>query len=314
MSKIVLASQDAITDVITDVNSDAKIHLVLHPWVRYTEVTTTRGSLWRHPNPDSVGPVDVAVVLFEGNRFSSEVAPALAELQQSGTVRIIDLAFLTRDADGNAGFIEVEDAEVADAFAGISESQLDLLNDEDLMSMAEGWTPIRRRWLSCGRTRGLAPRRRGSWFRRRSDLLPADPRETVVAAIEALEEVEDAQEKNGPPGPGWNSRAYCGCRRHGDGRQPWCVEQDERRRTSRPQSNNRLRPNSRLPHTGRRRAGRRACPSETDKFEELKEVGRAQQGRHPDGREFAAERPRSSTPDSVAKPRRRVASGLRCVR
>ncbi|HPE14052.1 MAG: hypothetical protein H6524_12335 [Actinobacteria bacterium] len=141
------------------------------------------------PNPDSVGPVDVAVVLFEGNRFNGEVAPALAELQQSGTVRIIDLAFLTRDADGNAGFIEVEDAEVADAFAGISESQLDLLNDEDLMSMAEGLDPNSSAmvvvWENTWASR-LAAAVRGSGGEVISYL--RIPRETVVAAIEALEE------------------------------------------------------------------------------------------------------------------------------
>ena len=141
------------------------------------------------PNPDSVGPVDVAVVLFEGNRFNGEVAPALAELQQSGTVRIIDLAFLTRDADGNAGFVEVEDAEVADAFAGISESQLDLLNDEDLMSMAEGLAPDSSAmvvvWENTWASR-LAAAVRGSGGEVISYL--RIPRETVVAAIEALEE------------------------------------------------------------------------------------------------------------------------------
>ena len=141
------------------------------------------------PNPDSVGPVDVAVVLFEGNRFNGEVAPALAELQQSGTVRIIDLALLTRDADGNAGFIEVEDAEVADAFAGISESQLDLLNDEDLMSMAEGLDPNSSAmvvvWENTWASR-LAAAVRGSGGEVISYL--RIPRETVVAAIEALEE------------------------------------------------------------------------------------------------------------------------------
>ena len=141
------------------------------------------------PNPDSVGPVDVAVVLFEGNRFNGEVAPALAELQQSGTVRIIDLAFLTRDADGNAGFIEVEDDEVADAFAGISESQLDLLNDEDLMSMAEGLDPNSSAmvvvWENTWASR-LAAAVRGSGGEVISYL--RIPRETVVAAIEALEE------------------------------------------------------------------------------------------------------------------------------
>ena len=141
------------------------------------------------PNPDSVGPVDVAVVLFEGNRFNGEVAPALAELQQSGTVRIIDLAFLTRDADGNAGFVEVEDADVADAFAGISESQLDLLNDEDLTSMAEGLDPDSSAmvvvWENTWASR-LAAAVRGSGGEVISYL--RIPRETVVAAIEALEE------------------------------------------------------------------------------------------------------------------------------
>jgi len=141
------------------------------------------------PNPDSVGPVDVAVVLFEGNRFNGEVAPALAELQQSGTVRIIDLAFLTRDADGNAGFVEVEDADVADAFAGISESQLDLLNDEDLTSMAEGLDPDSSAmvvvWENTWASR-LAAAVRGSGGEVISYL--RIPRETVVAAIEALDE------------------------------------------------------------------------------------------------------------------------------
>ena len=69
------------------------------------------------PDPDTVGPVDVAVVLFEGNNFNGDVAPAIAELQQNGTVRIIDLAFLTKSADGEAAFVEVEDAGVSDAFA-----------------------------------------------------------------------------------------------------------------------------------------------------------------------------------------------------
>jgi hypothetical protein len=62
------------------------------------------------PDPDTVGPVDVAVVLFEGNNFNGDVAPAIAELQQNGTVRIIDLAFLTKERGRSAAFMEVEDA------------------------------------------------------------------------------------------------------------------------------------------------------------------------------------------------------------
>ncbi len=141
------------------------------------------------PDPDSVGPVDVAVVLFEGNRFNGEVAPAIAELQQSGTVRIIDLAFLTKDAEGNAAFIEVEDADIADAFDGITESQLDLLSDEDLVGLAEGLDPESSAlvivWENTWASR-LAQAVRGSggelvsYFRM--------PRDVVVEAIADLEE------------------------------------------------------------------------------------------------------------------------------
>ncbi len=141
------------------------------------------------PDPDTGGPVDVAVVLFEGNDFNGEVAPALAELQQDGTVRIIDLAFLTKDAEGNAAFIEVEDAAVADAFAGVTESQLDLLNDEDLMGMADGLDPDSSAlvvvWENTWASR-LASAIRGSGGQLISYL--RIPHDTVTAAIEALKE------------------------------------------------------------------------------------------------------------------------------
>ena len=141
------------------------------------------------PDPDTVGPVDVAVVLFEGNDFNGDVAPAIAELQQDGTVRIIDLAFLTKDGEGNAAFVEVEDAAVAWAFADLTGSQLDLLNDEDLMSLAEDLDPDSSAlvivWENTWASR-LSTAIRGSGGQLISYL--RIPHETVVAAIAALEE------------------------------------------------------------------------------------------------------------------------------
>ncbi len=49
--------------------------------------------------PDTIGPVDVAVILFEGNEFNGDVAPALSDLNDSGTVRVIDLAFVSKEKD-----------------------------------------------------------------------------------------------------------------------------------------------------------------------------------------------------------------------
>ncbi len=86
---------------------------------------------------ESVGPVDVAVILFEGNKFSGDVAPALAELSDSGIVRIIDFAFVRKEADGTASVIEGDDAEVAEEF-DFQGTQFDLLSEEDLLGIADG--------------------------------------------------------------------------------------------------------------------------------------------------------------------------------
>ena len=79
--------------------------------------------------------------MFEGNEFNGEVAPAIADLDASGTVRIIDLAFVTKDAEGETAVIEIEDAAVASAFDQISDGQFDLLNDEDLDGLAADLEP-----------------------------------------------------------------------------------------------------------------------------------------------------------------------------
>ncbi|MCU0301799.1 MAG: DUF6325 family protein [Candidatus Nanopelagicales bacterium] len=93
------------------------------------------------PDPEQIGPVDVALVLFEGNQFNGDVAPAIAELQNSGIVRIIDLAFVTKAADGSTGYVEATDTEVAEAFAGLADEELDLLSDEDLQGFADALEP-----------------------------------------------------------------------------------------------------------------------------------------------------------------------------
>jgi len=85
---------------------------------------------------DTIGPVDVAVIVFDGNDFNGDVAPALAELHDSGTVRVVDLAFVRRDADGLVSVVEAQDADVADTLAGVAGSQTDLLNDADLDELA----------------------------------------------------------------------------------------------------------------------------------------------------------------------------------
>jgi uncharacterized membrane protein len=90
---------------------------------------------------DALGPVDVAVIEFDGNAFDGDVAPAIAELQDLGTIRIIDLMFVRKDADGTVSVDEVADSAVAAAFERLTTSQFDLLSDDDLLELADDLAP-----------------------------------------------------------------------------------------------------------------------------------------------------------------------------
>lgn len=87
----------------------------------------------------SIGPVEYMVVAFPGNNFKGEIAPALAELVDSNTIRIIDLAFVIKDPDGNVAALEIGDldSEVYKAFDALSPEIGGLLNEEDLQAATE---------------------------------------------------------------------------------------------------------------------------------------------------------------------------------
>jgi Family of unknown function (DUF6325) len=91
----------------------------------------------------SIGPVEYMIVAFPGNRFKGEVVPALAELVEAGTLRIIDLAFVMKDADGVVVTAEMSDldSEVFKAFDALSPETMGLLNQEDLAAAGEELEP-----------------------------------------------------------------------------------------------------------------------------------------------------------------------------
>ena len=92
----------------------------------------------------TIGPVEYMIVAFPENRFTGEIVPALAEQVKAGTIRIIDLAFVTKDAEGEMAALELGDmdSEVGKAFGEIfSGGDGMLLNDEDLMAAAEELEP-----------------------------------------------------------------------------------------------------------------------------------------------------------------------------
>jgi hypothetical protein len=90
-----------------------------------------------------IGPVDYLIVAFPGNQFRGEIAPALADLVEAGTIRIIDIAFVTKTADGDVAALEITelDPEVRQALENVGIEVNGLLNEEDLIATGEELEP-----------------------------------------------------------------------------------------------------------------------------------------------------------------------------
>ena len=85
----------------------------------------------------SIGPVEYVLIGFPDNKFTGGIAPALADLVNSGTVRIIDLVFIQKDADGNVLSFEYDELAETAAYGDIDGEADGFLDDEDILAAAE---------------------------------------------------------------------------------------------------------------------------------------------------------------------------------
>jgi len=89
---------------------------------------------------EEIGPVDYLVVAFPGNQFKGEIGPALAELVDNGTIRIIDIAFVGKDGDGNTVSMELTELDPK-VQANLEQAGIEvggLFNEDDLQDAAAG--------------------------------------------------------------------------------------------------------------------------------------------------------------------------------
>ena len=91
---------------------------------------------------NEMGPVDYVLVEWPGRQPNGEVAPHLVDLVDRGLIRILDLAFITKDEDGTVAGMELADlgggaAELA-IFEGASSG---LLSDDDIDEAAGALEP-----------------------------------------------------------------------------------------------------------------------------------------------------------------------------
>ncbi|WP_348789118.1 DUF6325 family protein [Leifsonia sp. NPDC080035] len=83
------------------------------------------------------GPAEFIVAQFDNDRPSPGVVQAILDLVESGTVRLLDLLFVTRHADGGVDIVELEEIGDEIGMAGVSLDASGLAGEEDVDQIAE---------------------------------------------------------------------------------------------------------------------------------------------------------------------------------
>ena len=86
----------------------------------------------------NVGPVELLVVRFPGNHFRGEILPALRQLVESGTIRIIDILFAFKDDRGTLKVSEINDLDEEDyaIFDPVVSDLTGILSQDDIQRLA----------------------------------------------------------------------------------------------------------------------------------------------------------------------------------
>jgi hypothetical protein len=91
----------------------------------------------------SLGPIEFLALKFPGNEFRGEILPALTDLIEADTIRIVDLLFVQKATDGAVRVIEVADLGQDDyaAFDQVVSNVSGLLGNDDALMVANALEP-----------------------------------------------------------------------------------------------------------------------------------------------------------------------------
>jgi uncharacterized membrane protein len=153
-------------------------------------VVHTRGETMSEEQLEEMGPIDYVVLEWPGELpTAGEVQPLLLDLVDRGIIRILDIAFLTKDEDGSVSALEIGDLkQVAAAFAEFEGASSGLLGDDDLQEAAAALDPGTSAAVLVWENRWAAPV--AAALRRSGGQLVASGRLPVQALMAALDQVE----------------------------------------------------------------------------------------------------------------------------
>ncbi|MFF0428074.1 DUF6325 family protein [Streptomyces sp. NPDC004520] len=141
---------------------------------------------------EDMGPVDYLVIEFPGNRMTGKGLPLLLDLVERGIIRILDLTFVRKDADGSVVGLELGDFD-ADGeldLAVFEGSSSGLLGQDDLDEAGTALEPGNSAGIIVYENLWAAPLARE--LRRGGAQLVAGGRIPVQALLASLDAVEES--------------------------------------------------------------------------------------------------------------------------
>ena len=140
---------------------------------------------------DELGPVDWIVVEFPGSKFNGEIAPALQDLVQRGTIRVLDLLMLKKDTDGSLEAFELSDLDPSEVgeLRAYEKNLAMLLSEDDVTAVAAAVEPGSSAAVLVWENLWAAPF--ASAVRRSGGQLVASGRIPIQALLAALEADDD---------------------------------------------------------------------------------------------------------------------------
>ncbi len=169
---------------------DGRQVLAWAPRATRPSVGQTNGFNMTDVNLDELGPVDYLVVEFPAgaSNFTGEMVSELRALVDAGTIRVIDVLILTKDADGTVDAMELSDVPELGELQAIEAQLAELLAEEDVEKLAAAMEPGSTAGVLIWENLWAAPF--ASAARRSGGQLIANgriPIQAIIASIEADE-------------------------------------------------------------------------------------------------------------------------------
>jgi hypothetical protein len=137
---------------------------------------------------EEMGPVDYIVIEWPGQQPTGEVAPMIVDLAERGIIRILDVAFLIKDVEGEIATVEAGDFNEDGGFAEFAGAGTGLLGEDDLAEAAAALNPGTSAAVLVWENRWAAPIATG--LRRSGAQLVASGRIPIQALLASLDATE----------------------------------------------------------------------------------------------------------------------------